>query len=44
MMGAILLGFLFGLAIQNPLLGVWIGTGVGLFIVAVLWMLDIRKR
>ena len=43
LMAAILIGFVGGIAIQNPLLGTWIGTGVGIAIAVVLWLVDRRS-
>jgi hypothetical protein len=40
----ILLGFLFGLSIQNPLKGTLIGTGVGAVLALVTWLIDRRRR
>jgi hypothetical protein len=43
LMAAILIGFVAGIAIRNPLLGTWIGTGVGIVIAVALWLVDRRK-
>ena len=43
LMAAILIGFVGGIAIRNPLLGTWIGTGVGIAIAVVLWLVDRRN-
>jgi hypothetical protein len=40
----ILLGFLFGLSIQNPLKGTLIGTGVGAALAVLTWIVDLRRR
>jgi hypothetical protein len=40
----ILLGFLFGLSIQNPLKGTLIGTGVGAALAILTWIVDLRRR
>lgn len=39
----ILLGFLFGLSIRNPLKGVLIGLGIGALLAIVTWLLDRRR-
>lgn len=44
LMIAILLGFLGGLSIRDPLLGTLIGTGVGAIIAVIVWLLDLRRR
>lgn len=36
----ILLGFLFGLSIRNPLKGVLIGLGVGIVLATATWLID----
>ena len=36
----ILLGFLYGLSIQNPL----IGLGIGIVLAVVTWLIDLRRR
>jgi uncharacterized membrane protein len=40
----ILLGFLFGLSIQNPLKGVLIGTAIGAMLAVATWLIDKRRR
>lgn len=40
----ILLGFLGGLAIQNPLKGTLIGTGIGAALAIGTWLIDRRRR
>ena len=40
----ILGGFVAGLAIQNPMKGVLIGTGAGILIAVMLWLVDRRGR
>ena len=40
----ILLGFLFGLSIQNPLKGTLIGTAVGAVLALGTWLIDRRRR
>ncbi len=42
-MGGLLVGFLAGLAMRNPLLGVWIGLAAGIFIAVVMWIFDRRR-
>ena len=44
LMAAILLGFLVGLSIRNPLLGAEVGTLVGIVIAVVLWLLERRRN
>ena len=43
-MGALLIGFLAGLAIRDPLFGVWIGLAAGVAIAVAVWLLDRRRR
>ena len=43
LMAAILLGFLGGLAIRDPLKGVLVGTGVGILIAVAIWLVDSRR-
>lgn len=43
LMGCILLGFLGGLSIQDPLLGTLIGTAIGVVIAIGLWLVDRRR-
>lgn len=40
----ILLGFLFGLSIRNPLKGVLVGLGVGMIFAIATWLIDRRRR
>jgi uncharacterized membrane protein len=40
----ILLGFLFGLSIRNPLKGVLIGTAIGAVFALGTWLIDRRRR
>jgi hypothetical protein len=40
----ILLGFLFGLSIRNPLKGVLIGTAIGGALAVLTWLIDLRRR
>lgn len=42
-MASILLGFLGGLAIRDPLLGVFIGTAIGVVIAVGVWLVDRRR-
>ena len=39
----ILAGFAAGLAMQNPMKGVLIGTGIGIIVAVLLWLADRRK-
>ena len=39
----ILAGFAVGVAMQNPMQGILIGTGIGILIAVVLWLADRRK-
>jgi hypothetical protein len=39
----ILLGFIGGLAIQNPLKGVLIGTAIGTVLALATWLIDRRR-
>jgi 4-amino-4-deoxy-L-arabinose transferase-like glycosyltransferase len=40
----ILAGFVLGLAINNPMKGILIGTGAGIALAVLLWMIDRRKN
>jgi hypothetical protein len=40
LMATILLGFLGGLTIRDPLKGTLIGTGIGIAIAVAIWLLD----
>ena len=40
----ILLGFLYGLSIKNPLKGTLIGVGVGAIFAIITWLVDLRRR
>lgn len=40
----ILAGFVVGLAIQNPMKGVLIGTGTGVLLAVLTWLIDSRRR
>lgn len=40
----ILLGFLYGLSIQNPLKGTLIGLGIGIVLAVLVWLIDLRRR
>ena len=40
----ILAGFVAGLAIQNPMKGVLIGTGAGILLAVLTWLIDSRRR
>jgi hypothetical protein len=39
----ILLGFIGGLAIRNPMKGVLIGTGIGIALAVLVWLIDRRR-
>ena len=43
LMGTILLGFLGGLAIRDPIKGVLIGTAIGTVIAVAIWLVDRRR-
>lgn len=40
----ILLGFLYGLSIRNPLKGVLIGLGIGIVLAIATWLIDVQCR
>jgi len=40
----LLLGFLYGLSIRNPLKGVLIGFGIGIVFAVATWLIDRRRR
>jgi hypothetical protein len=40
----ILLGFLYGLSIKNPLKGVLIGLAIGAVLATITWLLDLRRH
>jgi hypothetical protein len=40
----ILAGFPLGLAIGNPMTGILIGTGVGIALAVVTWLIDRQRR
>jgi len=40
----ILLGFLYGLSIRNPLKGVLIGLGIGIVLAIATWLVDLKRR
>lgn len=40
----IIAGFPLGLAIGNPMKGVLIGTGAGIMLAALTWLLDRKRR
>jgi hypothetical protein len=40
----ILLGFLYGLAIRNPLKGTLIGVGIGAIFAIITWLVDVRRQ
>jgi len=39
----ILLGFLYGLSIRDPLKGVLIGLGIGAVLAIATWLIDLRR-
>ena len=41
---SILVGFVAGLAIQNPMKGVLLGTGIGALLAVALWLIDRRRE
>jgi hypothetical protein len=40
----ILLGFLYGLSIRNPLQGTLIGLGIGTVLAVATWLIDRRRQ
>ena len=42
LMGGILIGLVVGLLAGNAMLGVWLGTGIGIFSAVAVWLLDRR--
>lgn len=40
----LLLGFLYGLSIRNPMKGVLIGLGIGIALAVVTWLVDRARR
>ena len=40
----LLLGFVYGLSIRNPLKGVLIGLGIGIVFAVATWLIDRRRR
>ena len=44
LMGTILLGFLGGVAIRDPIKGVLIGTAIGTIIAVAIWLIDRRRQ
>jgi hypothetical protein len=40
----LMLGFLYGLSIRNPLKGVLIGLGVGIVVAIAVWLIDSARR
>jgi hypothetical protein len=40
----ILAGFPLGLAIGNPMKGILIGTGIGIAVAVIVWLVDSRRR
>ncbi|QNP47057.1 hypothetical protein H9L14_08580 [Sphingomonas sediminicola] len=44
LMAAILIGAVWGVATGNPMKGILIGTGIGIGVAALIWLLDSRSR
>lgn len=40
----LLLGFIYGVSIRNPLKGVLIGLGIGIVCAMATWLIDLRRR
>jgi hypothetical protein len=40
----LILGFLYGLSIRNPLKGVLIGLGIGIVLAVLTWLIDRARR
>jgi hypothetical protein len=40
----LILGFFYGLSIQNPLRGCLIGLGIGIVLAIVTWLIDVARR
>ena len=40
----LLVGFIYGLSIRNPLKGVLIGLGIGTVLAIATWLIDRRRR
>ena len=40
----LLLGFVYGLSLRNPLKGVLIGLGIGILLATATWLIDLRRR
>jgi hypothetical protein len=40
----LMLGFLYGLSIRNPLKGVLIGLGIGIVLAVATWLIDRARR
>jgi hypothetical protein len=40
----VLLGFLYGLSIRNPVKGCLIGLGIGIVLAIVTWLIDRQRR
>lgn len=43
-MAAILIGAVWGVSAGNPMKGILIGTGVGIGVAVLIWLLDSRRR
>ncbi|HEX7930693.1 MAG TPA: hypothetical protein VF470_07280 [Sphingomicrobium sp.] len=44
LMAAILIGAVWGVLAGNPMKGILIGTGAGIGVALLIWLLDSRKR
>jgi hypothetical protein len=44
LMAAILIGAVWGIAAGDPMKGILIGTGLGIVVAALVWLLDSRTR
>ena len=44
LMAAILIGAVWGVAAGNPMKGILIGTGTGIAVAVLIWLLDSRSR
>ena len=40
----LLLGFVYGLSLRNPLKGVLMGLGIGIVLAVATWLIDLRRR
>ena len=44
LMSAILIGAVWGVAAGNPMKGILIGTGIGIAVAILIWLIDSRSR